>query len=193
MWQSLKIEKCFQYFNFETDFLKNHFQKTGYRFLVESFKIENASFPYTKLPCQKPMLRQIIWWLQNGPIKKNGVLPVTTLFFKNFVSVRTSFKELICCTNNPNTHICTFCKHWSFIWQSFFPVSVLKDNYFVKHWWMAAFEKHVYLNSTEQFPKFQSDDVSRKVIEQGMTYLVKILSFYGNQVFCFPGGGFSVF
>ena len=33
------------------------------------------------------MLRQIEWWVQNGPITKNGVLPVTTLFFKNFVSV----------------------------------------------------------------------------------------------------------
>ena len=58
---------------------------------------------------------------------------------------------------------------------------------------MAAFENHVYLNSTEQFPKFQSDDVNQKFIEKGMTDVVKILSFYGNQVFCFPGGGFSVF
>ena len=65
------------------------------------------------------MSRQIKWWLQNGPIKKNGVLPITNLFFENFVSVRTSFKELICCTNNPNTHICTFCKRWSFIWRAF--------------------------------------------------------------------------
>ena len=40
--------KRFQYFNFETDFLENenHFQKLEYRFLVESTKIENASFPY---------------------------------------------------------------------------------------------------------------------------------------------------
>ena len=31
--------------------------------------------------CQKAMLRQIEWRLQNGPITKGGVLPVTTLFF----------------------------------------------------------------------------------------------------------------
>ena len=39
--------KRFQYFNFETDFPENEnlFQKTGVRFLVESTKIENASFP----------------------------------------------------------------------------------------------------------------------------------------------------
>ena len=40
--------ECFQYFNFEIDFLENEklFQKTGIPFLVEKIKIENASFPY---------------------------------------------------------------------------------------------------------------------------------------------------
>ena len=39
------------------------------------------------------MLRQIEWWLQNGPITKDGVLPVTTLFFWKFCfSLRTSYK-----------------------------------------------------------------------------------------------------
>ena len=33
---------------------------------------------HTKMPYQKPMLRQIEWRLQNGPITKNGVLLVTT-------------------------------------------------------------------------------------------------------------------
>ena len=45
-----------------------YFQKTEYRFLVESTKIENASFPY-KSACQTPMLRQIEWWVQNGLIE----------------------------------------------------------------------------------------------------------------------------
>ena len=37
----------FQYFNLETNFLKNDdpFQKTGVMFLVESLKIENVTFP----------------------------------------------------------------------------------------------------------------------------------------------------
>ena len=44
MRQSVKILN----FNFATDFLKNEtfFKKLKYRFLVESTKIENASFPY---------------------------------------------------------------------------------------------------------------------------------------------------
>ena len=35
----------------------------------------------TKLLCLKPILRQIEWGVQSGPITKNGVLPVITLFF----------------------------------------------------------------------------------------------------------------
>ena len=80
---------------------------------------------HTKLPHQKPMIRQIEWWLQNGPIKKNGDLPVTTLFFWKFCfSLRPSYKDLTWCTNEPNARIRTFCRGWSFIWWCFFPVSI---------------------------------------------------------------------
>ena len=49
--------------------------------------IEKHHF-HTKLPYQKPTLRRIEWGVQNGPIKKNGVLPVTTtFFFEKFISV----------------------------------------------------------------------------------------------------------
>ena len=45
----------------------------------------------SKLLCQKPMLRQIEWQLQNGSVTKSGVLPVTTLsFWKLFSSFRAS-------------------------------------------------------------------------------------------------------
>ena len=110
----------FQYYKFETDFLEyeNHFQKTGVPFLVESTKIETDHF-YRKLPYEKPMLRQIKWWVQNGSITMNKVLSVTTLIFWKFCfSLRTSYKELIWCTNDPNAYICTFCKHLNFIWRS---------------------------------------------------------------------------
>ena len=80
---------------------------------------------HAKLPYQKAMWRQIEWWLQNGPITKNRVLPVTALvFWKYCFSLRTSYNELVCCTDNPNAHIYTFCKRWSFIWRCFFLVSM---------------------------------------------------------------------
>ena len=55
------------------------------------------------------------------------VLPVTTSFSWKFCfSLRTSYQELIWCTNKQKVHIHTFCKHWSFIWRCFAAVSVLK-------------------------------------------------------------------
>ena len=35
---------------------------------------------HTELPCQNPMLRQIEWGVQNGPITKNRVLPLFYFF-----------------------------------------------------------------------------------------------------------------
>ena len=75
------------------------------------------------------MLRQIEWRVQNRSIAKNGVLLETSLFLWKFCfSLRTSYKELIWCTNGRNAHMRTFCNSWSFIWRCFFPVSILKDN-----------------------------------------------------------------
>ena len=51
----------------------------------------------------------------------------TLFFWKFYFSVKTSYQELIWCTNYPNAHIPTFCKCWSFIWECFFPMSILKN------------------------------------------------------------------
>ena len=57
---------------------------------------------------------------------KERSFAVTILFFWIFCfSLRTSYKELIWFTNNPNGHIRTFCKCYSFIWRCFFPVTIL--------------------------------------------------------------------
>ena len=34
------------------------------------------------------MLRQTEWGVQNGPTTASGVLPLTTLFFENLISVK---------------------------------------------------------------------------------------------------------
>ena len=41
---------------------------------------------HIQLPRQKLLLRQIECDVQNGPITKNGVLPVLLYFFENFAS-----------------------------------------------------------------------------------------------------------
>ena len=59
---------------------KTSFKKLKYRFLVESSKIENALYPYkTTLSEANVMTNRM--QVQTEPITKNGVLPVTTLFF----------------------------------------------------------------------------------------------------------------
>ena len=101
------------------------------------------------------MLRQIEWWVQDGPITKNGVLPATTLlFWKVCFSLRTSNKELIWCTNNPNAHIPTFCKRWSFILRCFFPVSILKrqPHKMVKH--IQTIRRQLLTNCSSVFDHF---------------------------------------
>ena len=69
---------------------KTFFKQLKYYFLIETTKIENTYF-HSKLICEKLMLREIEWQLQNGPFTKCGVLPVTTVFFWEICSsFRTS-------------------------------------------------------------------------------------------------------
>ena len=83
------------------------FKNLEYSFLIESTKLKAEHF-HTKLPCQKPMLRQIECGVQNGPITKNGVFPRHySIFMKICLSYRTFCKELIWCTNYPNVSIYT--------------------------------------------------------------------------------------
>ena len=65
------------------------FKKLEYRFLVESTKIENALFLY-KTTISEANVKTNKMMIQNGPIAKNGILPLTALSFKKFyVSLRT--------------------------------------------------------------------------------------------------------
>ena len=107
-------------------------------FYLKALRLETHHFQ-TKLPYQNPMLRQIKWWVQNVPITKNGVLPVTTLSFWKFCfSSRTSYQEFVWCINEPNAYW-TFCKRWYFIWWCFFPVSILNK---AGAFWEILFKYH---------------------------------------------------
>ena len=89
MWLSLEILNVFNTSTLKQIFWKTQALLKKMFFLVGSAKIKNPTFPY-KLLCQKPMLRQIEWGVQNRPIIKNGVLSVTILFFRKFcLSLRT--------------------------------------------------------------------------------------------------------
>ena len=95
---------------------------------MHTIRLRTHHFPI-KMPYQQLMLRQIEWWVQNGPITRNGVFYVTTLFvFKFCFGLPTFYKELTWCTNDPNVYIRIFCKRWTFIWRRFFPVDILKHS-----------------------------------------------------------------
>ena len=119
-----------QCFNVEANFLKNEnlFQKTGVPFFSWKYCDWKRNISIQNCPVEKPILRQIEWGVQDRPITKNGVLPVTALFFRKFCfNLRTSYKEFIWCTNQLYTHIHTFRKRWSIIWGAFSQWVSLKD------------------------------------------------------------------
>ena len=49
-------------------------------FYLKVLRLKTHYF-HSKLLSQKPMLRQIESWVQNGPFTKKGVLPAAALFF----------------------------------------------------------------------------------------------------------------
>ena len=97
LWQSVEVFNVFNTLSLQQIFWKTYilFKKQECHYLVRSTKIENATFSY------KTALR-----VQNRPITKNGVLPVTILFFRKFCfGMKTSYKKLIWWTNPPNDQI----------------------------------------------------------------------------------------
>ena len=55
-------------------------------FYLKALRLKTQCF-HTKLPFQTPMLRQIEWGVQSGPITIKGVLLVTTLFLGSLILV----------------------------------------------------------------------------------------------------------
>ena len=127
MWQLLKILIVFDCLTLKQIFWKTKalFKKLEYSSLVESTKIENASFLY-KTAISEANVKTNKTVTTKWTYRKERSFATTLFFWKFSFSLRTSYKELICCTNNPNAHICTFCKRWSFI--CFFPLSILKSH-----------------------------------------------------------------
>ena len=122
----------FQYFNFKINLLKNAnpFQKTGETFLVESTKTDKITFQ-CKTALSEAIAKTNGKYIMNleSKITKNGVVPVTTFFFRKYCSsLRTSYIELIWYTNYPNVLIHTFQKRCSLTWGYFFPVSFLNKS-----------------------------------------------------------------
>ena len=105
----------------------NLFKKLEWRFLVESTKFENASLPLKSAISEANVKTN--WMVTTKWIyhKEGSFASKYFIFLKFCFNLRTSYKESIWCTNDPNTHIRTFCKRWSLILGCSFPVSILKS------------------------------------------------------------------
>ena len=88
---------------------------------------------HPKLLFQKPMLRQIEWRLQNGPITKGGVLPVTLyfIFLENFFQFYNILNRVSFMYQWPKCPYSYFSQALEFNFGCFFPVSILK---YVRNW-----------------------------------------------------------
>ena len=105
--------EIFHYFNFETNFLKKRkpFLKNWSTFFQLKVRRRKTSHLHTKLPCQKPILRQIEWRVQNGSITKSEVLTLTR-YFVLFLSFNFSVRVFINSWFYPSVHIHTFHQRW---------------------------------------------------------------------------------
>ena len=132
MSQSVEMFNVFNTLTLKQIFWKTQtfFKKLEYCFLVESTKIENASFPYktalSEVNVKKNRIKSTKWTCRS--FASNYFI---FFFWKFCFSLRTSYKELFWCTNDPNVNVHTFCKRWDFIWGWFFPVSILKEGNFI--------------------------------------------------------------
>ena len=83
VWQSLEILNVFNVLTLKEVFWKNEnlFWKTGVPFLSWKYSYWKSNISIIKLAYQNPMLRQIEWAVQKGPITKNADLSNNYLIF----------------------------------------------------------------------------------------------------------------
>ena len=104
----------FQYFNFETNFLKN-------TYFLKSFQMQHF---HTRLLCQKPLLRQSKWRVQQWTYNKERSFDIYYFIFLNNLVKRVDLKYQP--QKCPYSYFLKALERWSFIWGCFFPMSILK-------------------------------------------------------------------
>ena len=128
MWQPVKVSNIFNTLTSKQIFwkAKTFYKKLEYRFLVETTKIESTSFPFktalSEVNVKKNRMATTKWTCH----KEWNFASNYFIFWKICSGFRTSLKELIWRTNDPNVHICISRKRWSLILGCFFPVKILK-------------------------------------------------------------------
>ena len=131
--------------------------KLEYGFLNESTKIKNASFPYKTTISEANGKTNRMSSTKRTYHEERSFSSNYLIFLEIFLSLKTSYKDLIRITNDPSNYLCTFCKSWSFIWRCFFSVSILKT--LLKIWGIlqrdvSEFIRIYSFNSKQTFEQF---------------------------------------
>ena len=120
MRQSMEILKVFNTLTLKQIFCKTKtfFKKLEYRFLLETTKIENASFPKkTAMSGANVKTNRIggTKWIYH---KKRTFTSIYLIFLKILFQFKNLLQSILC-TSYPNVHIHTFSKRESFIEGAF--------------------------------------------------------------------------
>ena len=86
MWQSLEILNVFNTLTFQQEFweMKAFFKKLEYRFLVETTKTENASFPY-KTAMSEANIKTNRMGSAKWPYRKDRSFAISSFIFLNIL------------------------------------------------------------------------------------------------------------
>ena len=90
--------ECFQYFDFETNFLENKnlfFKKLENSFVVESTTIESVTYPYKTALSEANVKTNRMGSTKWTYLKECSFARTYFFFFKFHFSIRTCYKELI--------------------------------------------------------------------------------------------------
>ena len=104
-WLSVKVLNVFKTLKQIFWKTKTFLKKLEYSFLVESTKIENVSFPYKTATSEANVKTNSLLTTKWTYHKERSFLFIYFFFWKFCFGLTTSYKKLMCCTNNPNVII----------------------------------------------------------------------------------------
>ena len=120
---------------------KSFFKKLEYRFLVESSKIESASFPYKTAASEANVKTNRMVSTKWTYHKERSFTSNYFTLFKLCFNLRISYKDLIWCTNKPASAVVLFGVAFSVrILEVSSPSPLYRDSYrvliatYIDHW-----------------------------------------------------------
>ena len=134
------------------------FKKLDYRFLVETTKIENVSFPYKTAMSEANVKTNRMGSTKWTYHKEWTYASNYFIFWKFYFSLMISCKELVWLTNFPNVYVHNFRKRRRFIWVCFFPhcvKSIQKRSFFCSVFSCIQFEyREIRTRKNSEFGHF---------------------------------------